>query len=40
VQTAEQLLTDQAAILSPAELHKFAQAVVAAADPDGAGTGR
>jgi hypothetical protein len=40
VQTAEQLLTDQAPILSPAELHKFAQAVVAAADPDGAGTGR
>jgi hypothetical protein len=40
VQTAEQLLTDQAAILSPAELHKFAHAVVAAADPDGAGTGR
>src|SRR6187200_327169 len=35
VQTAEQLLTDQAAILAPAELHKFAQAVVAAADPDG-----
>jgi hypothetical protein len=40
VQTAEQLLTDQAPILSPAELHKFAHAVVAAADPDGAGTGR
>jgi hypothetical protein len=35
VQTAEQLLTDQAAILAPAELHRFAQAVVAAADPDG-----
>jgi hypothetical protein len=35
VQTAEQLLTDQAPILAPAELHRFAQAVVAAADPDG-----
>jgi hypothetical protein len=35
VQTAERLLTDQAAILAPAELHRFAQAVVAAADPDG-----
>jgi hypothetical protein len=35
VQTAEQLLTDQAAILAPAELHRFAQAVVNAADPDG-----
>jgi hypothetical protein len=35
VQTAEQLLTDQAPILAPAELHKFAQAVVNAADPDG-----
>jgi hypothetical protein len=35
VQTAEQLLTEQAPILAPAELHKFAQAVVAAADPDG-----
>jgi hypothetical protein len=35
MQTAEQLLTDQAPILSPAELHRFAQAVVAAADPDG-----
>ena len=40
VQTAERLLTDQAAILAPAELHRFAQAVVAAADPDGPGTGR
>jgi Domain of unknown function (DUF222) len=35
VQTAERLLTDQAPILAPAELHRFAQAVVAAADPDG-----
>jgi hypothetical protein len=35
VQTAEQLLTEQAPILAPAELHRFAQAVVAAADPDG-----
>ena len=35
VQTAEQLLTDQAPILAPAKLHKFAHAVVAAADPDG-----
>ena len=34
-QTAEQLLTEQAPILAPAELHRFAQAVVAAADPDG-----
>ena len=40
VQTAEQLLTDQAPILSPAELHKFAHAVVAATDPDRPGTGR
>ena len=35
VATAERLLTHQAAILAPAELHRFAQAVVAAADPDG-----
>jgi hypothetical protein len=35
VQTAEQLLTEQAPILAPAELQRFAQAVVAAADPDG-----
>jgi hypothetical protein len=35
VQTAERLLTEQAPILAPAELHRFAQAVVAAADPDG-----
>jgi Domain of unknown function (DUF222) len=35
VETAEQLLTEQALILAPAELHRFAQAVVAAADPDG-----
>jgi hypothetical protein len=35
VQMAEQLLTEQAPILAPAELHRFAQAVVAAADPDG-----
>jgi hypothetical protein len=35
VATAEQLLTDQAPILAPSELHRFAHAVVAAADPDG-----
>jgi hypothetical protein len=35
VQTAEQLLTEQAPIPSPAKLHKFARTVVAAADPDG-----
>jgi hypothetical protein len=35
VQTAEQLLTEQTPISAPAELHRFAQAVVAAADPDG-----
>ena len=35
VQTAELLLTEQAPILAPAELQRFAQAVVAAADPDG-----
>ena len=35
VQTAEQLLTDQAPILGPSELHRFAHAVVNAADPDG-----
>jgi hypothetical protein len=35
VATAEQLLTDQAPILAPAELHRFAHAVVAVADPDG-----
>src|SRR6476646_9115849 len=35
VRTAEQLLTEHAAILAPAELKRFAHAVVAAADPDG-----
>ena len=35
VATAEQLLTEQAPILGPAELQRFAHAVVAAADPDG-----
>ncbi|HEY6689094.1 MAG TPA: DUF222 domain-containing protein [Propionibacteriaceae bacterium] len=35
VAAAEQLLTEQAPILGPAELHRFAQAVVNAADPDG-----
>jgi hypothetical protein len=35
VETAELLLTEQAPILAPAELHRFAHAVVAAADPDG-----
>ena len=34
-QTAEQLLTDHAAILAPPELRRFAHAVVNAADPDG-----
>ena len=33
--TAEQLLTDHAAILAPPELRRFAHAVVNAADPDG-----
>jgi len=36
VETAEQLLTDHAAILTPPELKRFAHAVVNAADPDGA----
>ncbi|MFZ1114277.1 MAG: DUF222 domain-containing protein, partial [Propionibacteriaceae bacterium] len=35
VVTAEQLLTDHAVILAPAELKRFAHAVVNAADPDG-----
>jgi hypothetical protein len=35
VATAEQLLTEQAPILAPSELQRFAHAVVAAADPDG-----
>jgi Domain of unknown function (DUF222) len=35
VQTAEQLLTEHAVILAPAELKRFAQAVVNAADADG-----
>jgi hypothetical protein len=35
VQTAEELLTEQAPILQPADLHRFANAVVNAADPDG-----
>ena len=35
VETAEQLLTDHAAILAPPELQRFAHAVVNAADPDG-----
>ena len=35
VETAEQLLTDHAAILAPPELSRFAHAVVNAADPDG-----
>ncbi|HEY9468232.1 MAG TPA: DUF222 domain-containing protein [Propionibacteriaceae bacterium] len=34
VETVEQLLTDHAPILAPAELQRFAHAVVAAADPD------
>src|SRR6476659_3866811 len=35
VRTAEQLLTEHAAILAPAELKRFANAVINAADPDG-----
>jgi Domain of unknown function (DUF222) len=35
VETAEQLLAEHAAILTPAELRRFAHAVVNAADPDG-----
>ena len=35
VKTAEQLLTEHAAILTPPELRRFASAVVNAADPDG-----
>src|SRR6185312_14625243 len=35
VETAEQLLTDHAAILAPPELRRFAHAVINAADPDG-----
>jgi hypothetical protein len=35
VQTAEELLTEHAVILAPAELKRFANAVVNAADPDG-----
>jgi hypothetical protein len=35
VATAEQLLTDHAAILGPTDLRRFAAAVVDAADPDG-----
>jgi hypothetical protein len=35
VATAEQLLTEQAPILAPGELQRFAHAIVAAADPDG-----
>jgi hypothetical protein len=35
VETAEQLLTEHAVILAPAELRRFAHAVVNAADPDG-----
>ena len=35
VESAEQLLTDHAAILAPPELRRFAHAVVNAADPDG-----
>src|SRR6187401_3374468 len=34
VAAAERLLTEQAPILAPAELQRFAHAVVAAADPD------
>ena len=40
VETAEQLLTDHAAILGPSELRRFAHAVVNAADPDGPRTRR
>ncbi len=35
VQTAEQLLTDYAPLLAPADLHRYALKVVDAADPDG-----
>src|SRR6185312_9104522 len=35
IETAEQLLTDHAAILAPPELRRFAHAVINAADPDG-----
>jgi hypothetical protein len=35
VETAEQLLTEHAPVLGPAELKRFAHAVVNAADPDG-----
>ena len=35
VQTAEQLLTGHAPVLGPADLKRFAHAVVNAADPDG-----
>jgi hypothetical protein len=35
VETAERLLAEQAAILAPPELRRFAHAVVNAADPDG-----
>ena len=35
VETAEQLLAEHAPILGPAELQRFACAVVNAADPDG-----
>jgi Domain of unknown function (DUF222) len=35
VATAEELLTDHAPVLSPADLRRFAAAVVDAADPDG-----
>ena len=35
VEHAEELLTDHAAILNPADLRRFAHAVVNAADPDG-----
>jgi hypothetical protein len=35
VQTAEQLLTDYAPLLGPADLHRYALRVVDAADPDG-----
>ncbi len=35
MQTAEQLLTDYAPVLGPADLHRYALRVVDAADPDG-----
>jgi Domain of unknown function (DUF222) len=35
LQTAEQLLTNHAPLLGPKDLQRFAQSVVAAADPDG-----